>query len=368
MKLNQVLSSTLLFFLLHVPWLSYASNIKVVFLNPGHPYQNTTGHFWQNVSQFMEAAAQDLSIDLVTLYACRDHILMQSLVNSIAQQNPDYVILVNEKGKALSLVKSLSKLNLKTFMLLNGLSKGEIANLSTNEKSLNIGSVKPNNYSAGKNLLADLVKLHDSQPLMQTKLQPKNILALQGDYSTPAALERQQGFNDFARQNKKLSVVDSTVANWDKEEAYTKVKGILQRERIDIIWAANDPMALGAKKAVVELKPKQPVIIGGFNWDVKNSQYPIDISYGGHVSLGAYALVMIRDIADNKLMPNKNHQVIDIFESSKSKSQLTFSDNLLNNNFEQYEFDRFSLSHKAPLTFSIENLIKSLKKTGYSSE
>ncbi|WP_019028589.1 hypothetical protein [Colwellia piezophila] len=128
----------------------------MVFLNPGFPVENATGSFWANVTLFMEAAATDLNIERVTVYAYRNHILMKSLADEIAAQKPKYVVLVNEKGIALKLIKQRATYDIASFMLLNNLNEQDLAILSLKERSYLIGSVIPNNYSAGKNLLNGL--------------------------------------------------------------------------------------------------------------------------------------------------------------------------------------------------------------------
>ncbi|MCC2618203.1 hypothetical protein LJ739_18245 [Aestuariibacter halophilus] len=80
------------------PALSQPVGFRVVFINPGHPDKDATGRFWSNVNRFMQAAATDFGIDLISLYAQRNHLLMTSLVTQIDNLKPDYVILVNEKG------------------------------------------------------------------------------------------------------------------------------------------------------------------------------------------------------------------------------------------------------------------------------
>jgi hypothetical protein len=84
------------------------TEFKVVFVNPGYENENPTGNFWSNVTHFMDAAANDLNIELVTIYAQRNRILMANLTEKIIAHSPDYVILVNEKGVAFSLVKQIS--------------------------------------------------------------------------------------------------------------------------------------------------------------------------------------------------------------------------------------------------------------------
>jgi hypothetical protein len=73
---------------------------------------------------------------------------------------------------------------------------------------------------------------------------------------------------------------------------------------IDALWAANDPMALGAIAALKEAgyRPGVDVMVGGLNW----SQAAVDrvlkhemvVTYGGHFLLGAWAMVVLRDYKD----------------------------------------------------------------------
>ncbi len=331
----------------------HTKSFKVVFLNPGFPAQNHTGNFWSNVTLFMEAAATDLDIELVTIYAQRDHILMRSMIKDIIAQKPKYVVLVNEKGIALDIIKQLAANEIASFMLLNNLSSKDLSSLTRKEKQLLKGSVIPNNYSAGKKLFNGLVNLYPSAPNKFITL-----LSLQGDYTTPASLERERGLADALKYNKSVTAIDNTIANWSKEQAYKKIKGILQHAHIDIIWTANDAMAFGAKKAIEESNIGYPIYIGGINWDIDDPHYPINLSYGGHVALGAQSLIMLKDIDNNYLVIDERHQVIDIFESSLSPYYKNFTQRLSQNKLEYYNFSRFSLSSAMPLTFTVENLSK----------
>ena len=352
------LKLVLLLVLLFQSSYSVADRFKVVFLNPGFPAENATGNFWTNVTQFMDAAAEDLDIELVTVYAYRNHILMKSLIKEIAAEKPKYVVLVNEKGIALSIIKQLARYDIASFMLLNSINEKDLVLLSAKEKRLLKGSVTPNNYNAGKKLLNGLVTLYKSHKNKADKKQLIKILALQGDYTTPASLARELGFNDALKANQNLLAVDSTVSNWSKQQSYEKVTGILQHTRIDIIWAANDAMAFGAKKAVLATKMSQPIYIGGINWDIDDINYPVDLSFGGHVALGAKSLVMLKDIDNNSLVNDNRHQVVDIFESSLSPSYHDFTQRLSLKQLGHYDFSRFSISSAEPLVFSIDNLAK----------
>lgn len=348
----------LVFFLSFISISAHSSSFKVVFINPGNAEHNNTGDFWSNVTLFMSAAASDLNIELVTIYSNRNHIFMKSLADKVIDEKPEFVILVNEKGQALDLIKKITSAAIPIFSLLNRISESDYEQLSDQQKALLKGSVVPDNFIVGKKLITSLINKHSTTSKNTKNI---NLLALQGDFTTPASISREQGLLAAISTINNVNLIDSTVANWSSNQAYVKVKGILQRTHIDIIWAANDPMAVGAKKAISELNLTYPALIGGVNWDVENIEFPIDFSFGGHVTLGAQAMVMLEAIYNNVLPPEQINQMIDIFESSSSEHYPLFIERLANNQVEHYDFTKFSyLNNKngnKPLNFTIENLL-----------
>lgn len=354
-------------FCLFVPTYSYAETFKVVFLNPGYPEENATGDFWLNVTHFMNASAEDLGIELVTVYGHRNHVLTKQLARQVIAQKPDYVVLVNEKGVALDIIKRIAHHKIPVFLLLNNLSELDLTRLTPQEKSYIKGSLIPNNRLVGRQLLHDLLQIHSKN--LENKSsehdsinQSINLLALQGDHTTLASLERNKGMLETLSKHSNVYLIDSSATNWSKQKAYQKVKGMLHRQPIDIIWAANDAMAFGAKQAVIEtnITPEQHTIIGGVNWDIGDEYYPIDISYGGHVVLGGFALVMLKDIHQKALSDEDKHQVINIFESNISPSYQLFKQQLMSKKFESYDFSQFLKTNNQHRIFTIERLVSTI--------
>jgi len=68
-----------------------------------------------------------------------------------------------------------------------------------------------------------------------------------------------------------------------------------------VIWAANDPIALGAIAASVDegRSPGRDLFVGGINWDKAGLEKIIDgemaVSLGGHFMTGGWALIMLYD-------------------------------------------------------------------------
>jgi len=345
---------------------TYAENLKVVFLNPGYPEENATGDFWLNVTRFMDASAEDLGIELVTIYGHRNHVLTKQLARRVISQKPDYVVLVNEKGVALDIIKRIAHHKIPVFLLLNNLNELDLRQLTALERSYIQGSLIPNNRLVGRQLMHDLLQIHNNSESKSREHesihQPINLLALQGDHTTLASVERNKGMLETLSKHTNVYLIDSSATNWSKQKAYQKVKGLLHRQPIDIIWAANDAMAFGAKQAVMELgiNPEQNTIIGGINWDIGDAYYPIDVSYGGHVVLGGFALVMLKDIHQNMLNDESKDQVINIFESSTSSSYQLFKQQLMSNEFDNYDFSQLLKSVDNQRAFTIGGLVSTL--------
>ena len=330
-----------------------AQQLNVMFLSPGHPSNNPTGHFWPNVNYFMQEAADDLDINLTTIYANRNHILMKSFAKHVIENKPDFAVIVNEKGVATSLVNKITAEKIKVFMLLNDLSNEELNALTPEQRKYYAGSLIPNNFDAGFTLAK---QLHQSINISNLESLTKvNILALHGDETSPASIARAEGLQSFITNNRNINLIDSTIANWSKQKAYETVSGILKHQQIDIIWAANDAMACGATSAVIHAGKTNSVKIGGINWDDDIPLGRLSVSVGGHVTLGAYAMVLLKEqwLGISKAKRVKHS----IFQHSNVDAYESFMTTLKQKRFHQCDFTQFLSSHKKTQKFSIENLI-----------
>jgi D-allose transport system substrate-binding protein len=91
------------------------------------------------------------------------------------------------------------------------------------------------------------------------------LLILEGAVGNPAARDRAQGFVlAFTTMVPDADIEAAISADWDRLKAMNITTDVLQRtSQIDLIYAANDQMALGAVEAVRTFAPeKRPRIIG----------------------------------------------------------------------------------------------------------
>jgi erythritol transport system substrate-binding protein len=89
---------------------------------------------------------------------------------------------------------------------------------------------------------------------------------LVGKESDTNAGVRSQGYRDVLSQYPDLKRVARQSANWDQQEAFTKMETILQRNRdVDGVIAGNDTMALGAVAALKSAGLLDKVKVVGFD-------------------------------------------------------------------------------------------------------
>ena len=137
------------------------------------------------------------------------------------------------------------------------------------------------------------------------------IVALGGQISNTAAIERKKGLDQALKANPDIELLDFQVANWKATEAYDLTSSLLTRfgDKVKGIWAANDDMGTGALEALRAegLAGKVPVVgIDGIKAAidaVKNGEFAATITSdpfwqgGMGLSLGYHAVMKTFDPA-----------------------------------------------------------------------
>ncbi|UCF90159.1 MAG: substrate-binding domain-containing protein [Desulfobacterales bacterium] len=92
------------------------------------------------------------------------------------------------------------------------------------------------------------------------------IVEIEGIPGTSAAQERGMGFNHALRGYPGLNVVAREAANFDRKEAQTRMRRILQEQiDFDAVFAHNDDMILGVIEALEGLRPELSKMLIGFD-------------------------------------------------------------------------------------------------------
>ena len=345
--------------------------MEVVFINPGKSDpSDPTGGFWLEVSSFMQAAADDLGVDLEIVYAERNHVLMHKKAEEILNRKhlPDYLVVVNEKLAAARVIAHADKKGVKTFTLLVGFYGNQAREMGTPRVSFRnwIGGLVPDNRWAGYNLAKELTARAKESGVPEEEIR---LLPIAGDYATRATLLRDEGLRYAQADCLDANFLPKIHCLWRKDKAYALVSKFLQRDpKVNVIWAANDPMALGAIEGVKKNGkiPGKDVFVGGINWDkpaleaIKDGS--LALSIGGHFMTGGWGLVMLYDYHHGHDFAGKGSALImkRIFSVIDKNNVGGFVDRFGGRDWSKVDFRKFSKAYNASVDyeFSMDALLK----------
>ncbi|WKL51807.1 ABC transporter substrate-binding protein [Pseudomonas kielensis] len=275
-----------------------AQAASVVFLNPG----TTTEVFWVSYTQFMQAAARDLGMDLQVRYS--QHVAQTTIEQArevlLGPNRPDYLVFVNEQYVAPQILRLSQGSGVKLFMVNNALTADQLALLGdAREKYPDwLGSLVPNDEEGGYLMLKELIRQHPPVAPGQ-KLE---LLAFSGLKITPAAQLREKGMQRALREHPEVQLRQMVYGAWNRERAHEQATQLFKRyPRVSLIWSANDEMAFGAMQAYEELggQPGKGALFSAVNTSPAVLQALVDgrlsVLVGGHFSLGGWALVQLHD-------------------------------------------------------------------------
>lgn len=277
-----------------------APPIHVRFVNPGFAAEG----FWRGVSDTMRAAADQLGIRLEISHADRQWPRMRANARAAidAAERPDYLILVNEHRQAADLVTAADAQGIPTLLLLSTLTPAQEARVGRPGRELPhwLGSLTPDNARAGREMATALFAAARELAPERDRL---TLITLAGDAATPASTRRLAGLDQALATTPDIEEVRRLTVDWSREEAYRRIDAWLRTgRRFDAVWAANDPIALGAMAAAEAhgLVPGRDFAVVGMNWSAAALTHLRDgtlvMTHGGHFLAGAWAMVLLHDL------------------------------------------------------------------------
>ena len=340
--------------------------VSVTFINPGG-----AGAFWGDVSATMTAAAADLDIQLEVIHTDRDRIRMVEASRDLAARAnlPDYVILVNELQQAPVMLEALQGTGVPVFVLLNRMTPEQRAEHAAAGGDLSqiVASIVPDNEIAGYEMATSIISAARARGLDGDGLR---LLALLGDRATPAALAREAGLMRALAEHPDVELARAFPVMWSEDTAYDRTTSVLERFDVDLVWSANDQIALGARRAASEAgkTPGADILFAGLNWSdeglaaVQAGQ--MTMTHGGHFFAGAWSMVMIRDLANGDLPPDSH---VEFPMSAIASDQVgTFLDIFGERDWQAIDFRTFTLGEggSAGYDFSSEAIVRAAGGAG----
>lgn len=81
--------------------------------------------------------------------------------------------------------------------------------------------------------------------------EPIKVVELEGTTGSAPAIDRKKGFDEAVAANSNIEIIDSQTGNFTRAEGKTVMEGFLQKhDDIDVVFAHNDDMGLGAIEAI----------------------------------------------------------------------------------------------------------------------
>src|SRR5690554_1941064 len=286
--MERVVAGLLLYWLA----LSAGASPSVVFLNPGY----SSEPFWVSYTQFMEAVASDLGLELEVHYAERNFGRLVEQARQVRQREPDYLLFVNEIYAGPELLRIFADSPIRLFNVHSTLTASQRERMGNpRERYPNwIGSLIPNDEEAGYLMGKALAALKPPGPA--------EMLAFGGIPQTPSAQLRNRGLLRALEEHPDIRLRQLVNGEWSRQRAYQQARTLFERyPRARLVWSANDEMALGAMDAARErgLQPGRDLFFSAAN----NSDAvfrgrlagEIGALTSGHFTLGGWALLLSHD-------------------------------------------------------------------------
>jgi ABC-type sugar transport system substrate-binding protein len=156
-----------------------------------------------------------------------------------------------------------------------------------------------------------------------------NIVELQGTTGSAPAIDRKKGFETILAKHPNWKVTRSQTGNFTSSEGKAVMEAFLKADKnIQVLYAHNDQMALGAIQAIKEagLQPGKDITIvsvdavkGAFEAMVRGE---LNCSVECSPLLGPQALQAVKDLRAGKKLPARIWTIEGIFDETNAKEAL----------------------------------------------
>lgn len=354
--------------------LSAGESPRVTFINPDKP----GNAFWDSVTTFMQAAADDLDIRLSVRYGMANRQLTtgEALDALATIPKPDYLIFIYQKGQGSRILQAAEHSQVQTFIINTEIPPEEQDAVGRPGAVFTkwIGHLAPDDFQVGHDLASLLIRF--AQEKFPDK--PLEMVGFTGGRDSSAARLRNQGLEAAVKEFTGVKLRQVLVAEWDPDVAAEQAPRLFRRyPRASIVWAASDAMALAAADSLAQegFQPGESVFFGGVDWTPAGIQAVDDnylvATFGGHFMDGGWALVLLHDhfhgLSKAEAWSKLQSRLLPVTSANADRYLTLFG----GNNWDAIDFRRFSSRNRAAdqsYDFGLEAVLNAAGKNSDATE
>jgi len=148
---------------------------------------------------------------------------------------------------------------------------------------------------------------------MKGSTTPVNIVELQGTVGSAPAIDRKKGFEEIIKADPKFKIIRSQTGDFTRAKGKEVMEAFLKAEgkKINVLYAHNDDMAIGAIQAIEEagMKPAKDIVIisidavkGAFEAMIAGK---LNVSVECSPLLGPQLMQAVKDLKAGKTLPKR---------------------------------------------------------------
>jgi ABC-type sugar transport system substrate-binding protein len=259
--------------------------------------------FWRMFFGFMQAAADDLGLNLRIIPSDNNFLVLKNTRATLAKEVPDYAVYAYQAKTTVDMLPLLERMGVKSIICNTQPVEGEQEEVGRPRERYAqwIGQVSPDDRQAG--YLSARLLIEQGIALGLTAPDGKLHMACIGSsFTISSARLRKQGMEEAVAEDPRAVVDRFVTAGWRRHKALYKAERMMDMYPLaHVYWAASDGMALGILDAAEEkgLTPGSNFLTVGIDWTEEGlravREGRLVASVGGHFMEGAWALIMALD-------------------------------------------------------------------------
>ena len=200
--------------------------------------------FWDTVVRYAQSVARDLGETLEVIDFADDAQALIDSVETVCREGADGIIFQSFSGTGERVLEIAERYEVPAFLINTEIE--EIDFLPRTKYQYWLGKMTPDDAVTGTILIQQLLSVAKDQGIDNM-----HVLAIEGNPQQEASIQRRAGLENYIRYAQNIESFVLVPGNWDPDTAALLFReSYAQNPDINVVWCANDNMALAVADAV----------------------------------------------------------------------------------------------------------------------